>query len=134
QEGNNAVTALLTLLCSLPLAKTASAAALEVLHTLFPHGDCAGRALGIAQSDGISGALTLAFSLLEVTETGVKGQFDSRVPICACEDNCRRVTEAAFAKFGFTVTGEMEPPHHTPADTPFVQTLLKCYEQYTGLK
>ena len=26
----------------------------------------------------------------------------------------------------------MEPPHHTPADSPFVKTLLKRYEQYTG--
>ena len=133
-EGNNAVTALLTLLCSLPLAKTASSAALEVLHALFPHGDCGGAALGIAQSDELSGALTLAFSLLTVTETGLEGQFDSRVPICAGEDNCRRVTEAAFAKFGFSVSGEMEPSHHTPADSPFVQTLLKCYEQYSGRK
>ena len=28
----------------------------------LPHGDCAGKALGIAQSDELSGALTLAFS------------------------------------------------------------------------
>ena len=28
----------------------------------------------------------------------------------------------------------MEAPHHTPADTPFVSTLLKCYEQFTGQK
>lgn len=132
EEGNNAITALLTLLCSLPLAQTASAAALKALNALFPHGDCAGKALGIAQADEISGALTLAFSLLEVTETGLEGQFDSRVPLCATEETCRKAAEASFCKFGFSVSGEMEPPHHTPADSPFVKTLLKCYEQYTG--
>lgn len=24
------------------------------------------------------------------------------------------------------------PPHHVPAETPFVQTLLRCYEDWTG--
>ena len=134
QEGNNAITALLQLLCTLPLAKTGSTAALHTLHALFPHGDWGGKALGIAQADDLSGPLTLAFSLLEVTPTGLSGQFDSRVPVCAKEENCKAVTEAAFAKFGFAAEGEMQPPHHTPADTPLVQTLLKCYEQYTGNK
>lgn len=44
------------------------------------------------------------------------------------------MAEAAFARLGFTVQGEMEPPHHTPADSPLVQTLLACYEQYSGRK
>ena len=26
----------------------------------------------------------------------------------------------------------MDAPHHTPADTPFIKTLLSCYERYTG--
>ena len=134
EEGNNAITALLQLLCALPLAETSSTAALRSLNTLFPHGDAAGQALGIAQRDEISGPLTLAFSLLEVTSTGLKGQFDSRVPICANEDNCKAVAEAAFARHGFAVQGEMDAPHHTPADTPLVQVLLKCYEQYSGRK
>ena len=134
EEGVNAITALLTLLEELPLAKTASTAALRALGSLFPHGDTAGKALGVAQADQLSGPLTLAFSLLEVTPTGLSGQFDSRVPICADEANCKAPAEAAFAKFGFAVSGAMQAPHHTPADTPLVKTLLKCYEQYTGNK
>src|SRR5699024_8737650 len=116
EEGNNAITALLDLLCALPLAKVGSTAALHAISALFPHGDCGGKALGIAQSDEISGALTLAFSLLEVTETGLQGQFDSRVPICANEENCKAAAEASLAKFGFTAEGGMGEPHHTPAD------------------
>lgn len=134
EEGNNAITALLDLLCALPLAKVGSTAALHSLNALFPHGDCAGKALGIAQSDEISGSLTLAFSLLEVTPTGLSGQFDSRVPICANEENCKQVAEASFAKFGLSAEGDMQEPHHTPADSPLVKTLLNCYEQYTGNK
>jgi len=134
EEGVNAITGLIHLLCALPLAKVGSTAALHALNALFPHGDCAGKALGIAQADELSGPLTLAFSLLEMNETGLSGQFDSRVPVCANEDNCQKVTEASFAKFGFTAEGGMQEPHYTPADTPLVKTLLKCYEQYTGNK
>ena len=28
----------------------------------------------------------------------------------------------------------MDAPHHTPADSPLVKALLKCYEQYSGRK
>ena len=28
----------------------------------------------------------------------------------------------------------MNPAHHVPADSDFVQTLLKSYERYTGIK
>nr|WP_300168476.1 Sapep family Mn(2+)-dependent dipeptidase [uncultured Flavonifractor sp.] len=134
EEGINAITGLIHLLCTLPLAKVGSTAALHALNALFPHGDCTGKALGIAQADELSGPLTVAFSLLELNDTGLSGQFDSRVPVCATEANCKDVTEASFAKFGFTAQGGMQAPHHTPADTPLVKTLLKCYEQYTGNK
>ncbi|OUO12083.1 Sapep family Mn(2+)-dependent dipeptidase [Flavonifractor sp. An4] len=134
EEGVNAITGLIHLLCALPLAKVGSTAALHALNALFPHGDCAGKALGIAQADEMSGPLTLAFSLLELNDTGLSGQFDSRVPVCANEENCKAAAEAAFAKFGFTAEGGMQAPHYTPADTPLVSTLLKCYEQYSGRK
>ncbi len=26
----------------------------------------------------------------------------------------------------------MVPPHHVPAETPFVKILLRCYEMYSG--
>ena len=131
-EGCNAITALLALLAELPLAKVGSTAAFRALHALFPHGDTEGKALGIAQADEISGALSLAFSLLEAGPTGLSGQFDSRVPICGTQENCQKTAEAAFAKFGFAAEGGMDAPHHTPADTPFIKTLLSCYERYTG--
>ena len=134
EEGINAITGLIHLLCTLPLAKVGSTAALHALNALFPHGDCTGKALGIAQADELSGPLTVAFSLLELNDTGLSGQFDSRVPVCANEDNCKAVAEAAFAKFGFAAEGGMQAPHYTPADTPLVTTLLKCYEQYSGRK
>ena len=134
QGGNNAITGLLTLLGRLPLAAGGAKDAIAALNGMFPHGDSAGKALGIAQRDEISHDLTLAFSLLEMTETGLKGQFDARVPICTTRENCAQVAEAAFARHGFALSGEMAPVHNTPADSDFVRTLLRCYENYTGLK
>lgn len=134
EGGNNAITGLLALLCALPLADGPCRRYLAELNALLPHGDCYGRALGIAQEEPIAGPLTVAFTLLEVTDTGLEGRFDARVPLCATEANCRDVAKAAFEAKGFTFSGEQDKPHHTPADAPFVQTLLKQYEEYTGLK
>ena len=134
EGGNNAITGLVALLCALPLAEGPCKEALCHLNALLPHGDYLGRALGIAQSEPVAGPLTVAFTLLEVTETGLEGRFDSRVPLCATPDNCLEVARRAFEERGFTFEGEQDAPHHPPADSPFVRTLLERYEQYTGLK
>ncbi len=134
EGGNNAITGLVALLCALPLAEGGCKEALDGLNALLPHGDYTGRALGIAQEEPVAGPLTVAFSLLEVGEAGLEGRFDSRVPLCASEDNCLNVAKAAFEARGFAFEGSQSEPHHVPADSPFIKTLLKRYEEYTGLK
>lgn len=134
EEGHNAQTALVTLLAALPLADCPSTQTIRTLQEIFPHGDFTGKALGIAQSDELSGHLSLAFTLITLNGTGFEGRFDSRTPLCANDENTRLVTEAAMAKAGWTVKGEIDPPHHVPADSPFIQTLAKCYEMYSGRK
>ena len=134
EGGNNAVTGIVALLCALPLAEGPCKEALSQINELLPHGDYLGKALGIAQEEPVAGPLTVAFTLLEVNDTGLEGRFDSRVPLCATEENCLNVARAAFESRGFTFSGTQSAPHHTPEDSPFVQTLLKRYEEYTGLK
>lgn len=134
EAGINGITALIELLCALPLADCGSTRALRELQALMPHGDGLGAALGIAQADDISGPLTLAFSLLKLDEMGAEGFFDSRVPVCATEENCRDAARAAFQAKGFRMDGQMREPHHTPADRPFVQAMLRSYECFTGRK
>lgn len=134
QEGNNALTALLYLLNTLPLAKTASTAAIQALCTFYPHGDGNGVAVGIAQEDEISEELTFAFTLLTISEDGLKGSIDGRIPVCATEENCKNIVVAAMTKCGFQIEGDMGAAHHTPGDSDFIKTLLKGYETYTGLK
>jgi succinyl-diaminopimelate desuccinylase len=134
EEGNNAQTALVALLAAMPFAESPCTAALRALARLFPHGDVFGRGLGVAMSDAQSGNLTLNFGVLEVTETGLRGNFDSRTPTCATEENMADVVDRALFDAGLVIERRkpMTPCHHTPADSPFVQTLLRIYETYTG--
>ena len=132
ETGINGNTALIRLLCELPLADCASTRALHALDAVFPHGDWLGKACGIAQEDEVSGPLTCSFTQLDFDEKALWGVCDCRVSLSATRENCQDVCEAKLAPLGFAVTGEMEPGHHTPADTPFVKTLLRCYEEFTG--
>ena len=135
EDGNNALTGLLVFLTNLPLAECDQVKMLRSLLELMPHGDVTGKAMGIAMNDDISGELTLAFSLLNVTDSQLDGTFDSRCPLCATEENVLEVVRKRMAEKGITLHNqEMKPPHHVPGDSLFVQTLLKAYETYTGRK
>lgn len=134
EEGLNGITALIGILLELPLADNESLTALRALDSLMPHGDYSGKALGIAMQDSVSGPLTLAFSLLNMDENGIRGSFDSRVPICATEENCCGEAKKAFEARGFSFMGRQRPPHHTPAETGFVKSMLNRFEEYTGIK
>ena len=135
EKGTNALTALLALVEKLNLADCGQMQAVKALNKMMPHGDFNGKNLKVNHEDEISGKLTLAFSMLEISETGLKGDFDSRCPICANEENTLQVVKAEMAANGINFTTEsMNPPHHVDGDSHFVKTLLKCYEDYTGRK
>ena len=130
-----ALTALLLLISRLPFAPCAQIEALHSLVKLFPYHDTSGEALGVAMEDELSGALTLAFDLLEVSEDSLDATFDSRCPICANEENVLEPARRRLAEHGFTLTNEtMTPPHYVDGNSDFVKTLLKAYERYTGRK
>lgn len=135
EEGNNALTGLLVYLTRLPLAECGQTVMLRRLLELIPHGDVTGKALGISMEDELSGNLTLAFSLLKVTDSGLEGSFDSRCPICATEENTLKTAKHKMEGKGFTfLTEEMRPPHHVDGNSEFVKVLLNAYESYTGRK
>lgn len=133
ETGVNAITALLTLIISLPLADTEGQRLLQGVSRIFPHGDHEAKAAGLAMSDELSGALTMNLAIIEYKQGKFKGQFDSRIPLCATEENTFGVLEQTFAPYHIQLErAGYEAPHHTPEDSPFVQTLLAVYEQYTG--
>ncbi len=136
EGGKNAQVAMVGLLADLPLTSSAGQKAICGMAKLFPFGDNHGKAMGVDLEDELSGKLTLVFSKLQFDKTGFQGQFDSRCPICSNDENVRQVVKQQFAACGFDVLANdrMGAPHHTPADSELVQTLLRTYEQYTGLK
>ena len=133
EGANNALTALLHLLASLPLADSEGFRKLQALQKLFPHGDFAGKALSIAKQDELSGALTCSANLLHIDETGLYLCFDSRCPVCATDENTRLAASAVIAAAGLKLREtKMTLPHYVPAESDFVRTLLRAYEDWTG--
>ncbi len=135
EEGNNAITGLLTLLCRLPFAPCAQIDVIKKIAALMPHGDVNGTALGVDMEDELSGRLTLAFTMLTVEAAGVDGEFDSRVPVCGNEENVLKVIKENMEAAGIVLLNEgMIGPHHVDGDSVFVRTLLKAYETWSGEK
>lgn len=133
EGGNNALTGMLAYLAKLPLAELTSARAVRSMAKLFPHGDYLGKALGVAMEDEISGALTLSFDILTLTQEGMQGIFDCRVPICANRENVALPIQKLLAEHGMVLQStDMRKPHHVPAESRLVQTLLACYSEFTG--
>ena len=62
--GNNAQTALIEMLAAMPFAPCEGQSRIKSLSRLFPHGDCNGKALGIAMSNAETGDLTVNFSVI----------------------------------------------------------------------
>lgn len=131
-EGNNAITATLTLLMQLPLAKDAAWEAVRNLNALFPYGDDHGVALGIAAEDTISGKTTVTLSVLDMDEKGFSARFDSRDALCATEESTKGFVEERFAALGWTCTGAFNPGHHVDENSPFIQILLDTYTEFSG--
>lgn len=135
-DGNNAVTGLIRAVVSLPLAEGTGIETLKGLSEIFPHNDYYGEAAGVAQKDEVSGVLTLGTNMVEYGTTGLMGKIDCRAPICATKENMLDVLSTKLSAAGIKIDPEsqMTPPHHVPAEKPFVQTLLSCYEQVMGEK
>lgn len=129
-EGNNAVTGLMEAVLVLPLAESKGLQTLKGLNQIFPHGDYYGEAAGVAQKDEISGVLTLGTNMVDFHLDGLMGKIDSRAPICATKENMLDVLTEKLKAAGIEINpgSAMTPPHHVSEDTPFVQTLLSCYE------
>ena len=132
-KGNNAQTALIEMLAAMPFAESKGFGYVRALRRLFPHGDNNGKALGIAMSDEKSGELTVNFGVLGFTETDFSGNFDSRTPSCADKADITGITKEALKGEGVELSSfTISECHHTPEESPFVQTLLRIYEEYSG--
>jgi succinyl-diaminopimelate desuccinylase len=135
EYGKNALTAVITLLASMPFAESEGFAKIKATAGLLPHGDFAGEAVGIKMADQLSGPLTCNLGTFRYSLTQIEGGIDIRCPICSNEENVSQVMAAKFDQEGLSLSKtEMSKAHYIPENLPFIKTLLKAYERYTGKK
>ncbi|MGN1119021.1 MAG: M20/M25/M40 family metallo-hydrolase, partial [Oscillospiraceae bacterium] len=135
ESGINAVTALISLLNSLPLKSGEQRDILRGLERAFPFGETDGASAGLKCSDEQSGALTCVFSIFRMDETHCEGTVDVRFPCCANLDFVERTERAVFERAGCRFESFMgDEPHCVPEDSEFVQALLRVYERVEGEK
>lgn len=135
EKGNNALTAMLSLLTSMPFHQSEQFKKLCEIAKLYPHGDYVGEKCGVKMEDEISGALTMTLDVFKLNASGFEGTFDSRAPICANDQNLTAVLSQNIKDAGCVMDDDkMVPAHHVSGDSDFVKTLLKCYEEYSGQK
>ena len=91
-----------------------------------------GACLGIKCADDISGALTCNIGILRLEEGTLSASIDCRCPVKA---DLNSLVESIRAHLpGFRLTDvSMTPPHHVPADSELVTSLLAAYHEETGL-
>lgn len=135
ENGNNAITGLLALLSKLDFSQSKKTETVKALYSLMPHGDTRGEALGIAVEDKKSGALTLALSMLSLTNNRMQGFFDCRIPVSGEGDKILKTVKNKFKDIDIEFLNEsVTAPHEVDENSYFIKTLLSIYEDYTGLK
>lgn len=133
-EGINAVTGLCSMLGRL-YGDDESTVMFRSLSALFPFGETDGKSLKIAASDEKSGALTEVLSILSYSKGTLTGKFDIRFPLCRSVERVKTGLEKAFAAKNMELSDfSGVEPHETPADSEFVKTLSKVYEDVTGAR
>lgn len=132
--GNNALTAMLSVICELDLDSEVSHI-FSLLASFFPHGDANGNAMGVARKDDVSGELTMSLDILKFDGNNISGSIDCRMPVSSNEENTALPTIKNLENIGFNVSSaDVVPPHHVDENLPFIKTLLSVYEKHTGLK
>ena len=95
--------------------------------------DSDGTGLGIAGSDGVSGPLTVNLGLLSYDGQALRATLDCRYPVFFSDAQIVRFVKLRLSGVGFEVeTGHGAQPHHVPASSFIVQTLLKVYGELSG--
>ncbi|MBQ8555572.1 MAG: Sapep family Mn(2+)-dependent dipeptidase [Clostridia bacterium] len=91
-----------------------------------------GASLGCACADEVSGALTCNMGILHLENGELRCTLDMRVPVTANLEVLRDNALAALPGFTATLV-EMKEPHHVPAESELVSSLLAAYHEETGL-
>lgn len=136
QKGRNAATYLALFLDQLNFAGRGKDY-LDFLRQV-EHRDFYGEKLGIAVNNPKMGRLTNAASVYEYEQGGAAWvRADIRYPEGTRPEKMAKILNEKFGSFSKTTYQPyqaFELPHYVPIDNPFVQKLLKAYEEQTGKK
>lgn len=127
EQGANALTALLETLQELGIPEAAE------LSELFPFSETNGKQFGADFRDDVSGELTLALTVCEMTGTDIEIGFDCRFPISKRVSDVLGRIEPKLIALGYEFTEkQFMEPHYVPENTPFIAALKRAYETVTG--
>lgn len=134
ENGINAITGLLQLLCSLDISDNTTAKLLSDIVRLYPHGETNGNSLGVAREDE-SGALTCVLSLIDAKHGKLTFSTDTRFPRSMSCGKLKNKINESIGKTDITLSDfSGTEPHYTSPDSFLAKTLLSVYEEETGIK
>lgn len=135
EKGDNAITALLKLITELKPDNSETFKYIKTLSELYPYGETDGSSCSINAHDEKSGNLTSVLSVIDFNENGFSAKNDIRFPVSfKCSDFISKMQENA-GKYDFTLEILLkDEPHYTDENSSFVKSLLKVFEDITGLK
>lgn len=94
-----------------------------------------GASAGIALRDDVSGELTLNLGTLQATSSDMVMKINYRYPVTKMYDDCAPILNQLFTGAGFVLDTEVHKEKlYIPEDSELVSTLLKVYQQQTGLQ
>lgn len=132
--GNNPITALVLLIASLKSSSN-TLVPFKALASFFPHGKTHGEGMGVAMKDDVSGELTMTLDILKFDGVHVQGAFDSRVPLCANDENLVNPVKEKLSSLGLTLDSTfITPIHMVDENSEFIKKLLSAYEEISGRK
>ena len=92
-----------------------------------------GKSLGCACADAVSGALTNNMGILRLESGAWFATLDFRCPVEADQEQLMEACRAHLPGIEVRVSTR-KAPHHVPADSELVSSLLAAYEEESGLK
>ena len=134
-QGKNAVTAMLQLVCSLPLAESEAHELLKRFSALFPHGGVEGRSAGLYLSDEISGGSLYNLGIFRFGGGKLEAHIRCTLPYSTEEQPFKKLIAETAEKAGLNVDRcSFSPGQHIPLDDPYIEKLLRSYELHYGEK
>ncbi|WP_369281768.1 dipeptidase PepV [Oscillibacter sp. GMB15532] len=132
EQGENAIGRLMLALNGLPLEGELAGTVRFLAEKIGMETN--GKSLGLALEDEMSGALTFNLGVISGDETGLTCRVNYRYPVTKSLADCGPNFQAELGAAGFQVEEQTHKESlYVPLESELVTTLLRVYEEETGL-